>query len=149
MQLDYTRSASPQAGLVAGIWHRTGAVPDDPYGKIGLAAGICGDVQTVVDEITAITGASVGCRVAARGTGRVVDRRSAVHRRQIAMYVAHVVLRLTLTEIGLAFGRDRTTVSHACRMVEDRRDDPGYDRFVSVVERLASMLMPAEARYGA
>ncbi len=41
-------------------------------------------------------------------------RRATAHVRQIAMYVCHVALGLSQSEIGLAFGRDRTTVGHAC-----------------------------------
>jgi hypothetical protein len=57
--------------------------------------------------------------------------------RQIAMYVAHVVLRLTMGEVGTGFGRDRTTVLHACRVIEDMRDDPEFDRVVQMIERVA------------
>ena len=45
--------------------------------------------------------------------------------------------------IATAFGRDRTTVMHACSVVEDRRDDPGYDRFVEQCERcIAAVFAP-------
>ena len=54
------------------------------------------------------------------------------------MYVCHVVLRMSMTEVGLAYGRDRTTVGHACKAVEDRRDDLAYDEFVSAVERIVA-----------
>ena len=47
--------------------------------------------------------------------------------RQVAMYLAHVELGLSLSLVGTHFGRDRTTVSHACGRVEDRRDDPVID----------------------
>jgi hypothetical protein len=57
--------------------------------------------------------------------------------RQVAMYVAHVVLRLTMGDVGRGFGRDRTTVVHACQIVEDLRDDPDFDRVVSMFERVA------------
>lgn len=57
--------------------------------------------------------------------------------RQIAMYVAHVTLRLTMSDIGRGFGRDRTTVVHACHLVEDLRDDEEFDRMVAVTERVA------------
>nr|WP_242223751.1 helix-turn-helix domain-containing protein [Shinella zoogloeoides] len=71
-------------------------------------------------------------------------RRSTCHVRQIAMYVCHVVLRLSLSDIGAAFGRDRTTVSHACNVVEDRRDDASFDAFVSAIERaVLSVFGPA------
>nr|WP_245582512.1 helix-turn-helix domain-containing protein [Neorhizobium lilium] len=65
-------------------------------------------------------------------------RRFACHVRQIAMYVCHVALRVSLSDIGDAFGRDRTTVGHACHVVEDRRDDPAFDDFVATVERLVT-----------
>ncbi len=54
--------------------------------------------------------------------------------RQTGMYLARVVLGMTLTDAGLLFGRDRTTVSHACRLVEDQRDDPGFDAFLDALE---------------
>lgn len=53
--------------------------------------------------------------------------------RQVAMYLTHVVCGLSMTEVGALFSRDRTTVAHACEVVEDRRDDPELD---SRVERL-------------
>lgn len=70
-----------------------------------------------------------------RKAGRTVDSVSRV--RQIAMYVAHVVLRLTQGEVGRGFSRDRTTVIHACHTIEDLRDDTEFDRVVSMVERIA------------
>jgi chromosomal replication initiation ATPase DnaA len=54
--------------------------------------------------------------------------------RQIAMYTAHIWLGLNLTEVGRHFHRDRTTVAHACKVVEDRRDNPQVDRIVSAIE---------------
>ncbi|HEY4193712.1 MAG TPA: helix-turn-helix domain-containing protein [Mesorhizobium sp.] len=57
--------------------------------------------------------------------------------RQICMYVAHVVLRLTMGDVGVGFGRDRTTVVHACQVIEDLRDDPEFDQVVSMIERVA------------
>ncbi|WP_349433462.1 hypothetical protein [Pararhizobium sp. A13] len=46
-------------------------------------------------------------------------------------------------DIGYAFGRDRTTVSHACNVVEDRRDDPAFDDFVASVERVLTSVFGA------
>lgn len=57
--------------------------------------------------------------------------------RQVAMYVAHVVLGLNMTDIGKAFGRDRTTVLHACHLIEDLRDDDDFDRIITMTERVA------------
>lgn len=54
--------------------------------------------------------------------------------RQVAMYIAHVGLGLTLTEVGRIFRRDRTTAAHACRVIEDRRDDPAIDQVLTHLE---------------
>lgn len=67
------------------------------------------------------------------------SRRMACHIRQIAMYVCHVSLQMTLTAIGAGFARDRSTVAHACAMVEDRRDNREFDEFVSALERIAAL----------
>src|SRR5262245_37457630 len=48
--------------------------------------------------------------------------------RQVAMYLAHVACGLTLTEVGCLVGRDRTTVAHACSLVEDRCEHAPFDR---------------------
>jgi chromosomal replication initiation ATPase DnaA len=55
--------------------------------------------------------------------------------RQLSMYLAHVALGCSLTDIGAAFERDRTTVSHACHVIEDMRDDPVFDREVCAYEK--------------
>ncbi|MQT12339.1 helix-turn-helix domain-containing protein [Segnochrobactrum spirostomi] len=54
--------------------------------------------------------------------------------RQVAIYSAHTVAGLSLNRAGRLFGRDRTTAAHACRVVEDRRDDPEVERRVAAVE---------------
>ena len=50
------------------------------------------------------------------------------------MYLAHVAYGLTLTQVGILFGRDRTTVAYACRIIEDRRDDCVFDIFLDHLE---------------
>ncbi|MHA6691509.1 helix-turn-helix domain-containing protein [Devosia sp. A449] len=62
------------------------------------------------------------------------SRLPAARARQLAMYLSHVVLGRSLTEIGEAFGRDRTTVSYACALIEDMRDDPRFDAEVEGLE---------------
>lgn len=54
--------------------------------------------------------------------------------RQVAMYLAHVAFELNLARVGLAFGRDRSTASYACQIVEDRRDDPDFDAWLDGLE---------------
>jgi chromosomal replication initiation ATPase DnaA len=53
--------------------------------------------------------------------------------RQVAIYLSHVHLRMSLTRAARLFRRDRTTAGHACRRVEDRRDDPEVDRRIEAV----------------
>jgi hypothetical protein len=54
--------------------------------------------------------------------------------RQVAMYLTHVVLRRTYAEVGDIFGRDRTTVSHACARIEDLRELPDFDAELARLE---------------
>ncbi|MFN0262849.1 helix-turn-helix domain-containing protein [Tepidamorphus sp. 3E244] len=56
--------------------------------------------------------------------------------RQMAMYLTHVVHGHALTSVGEAYGRDRTTVAHACMIVEERRDEAEFDRTISRLENL-------------
>lgn len=60
--------------------------------------------------------------------------------RQVAMYIAHVAYGLTLTEVGELFGRDRTTVAHACQVVEQRRDSAEFDESVVLLELIVRAL---------
>ncbi|MCB1424699.1 MAG: chromosomal replication initiator DnaA [Brucellaceae bacterium] len=73
-----------------------------------------------------------------RAPGRNVT--AVVRVRQLAMYVAHVALQLTMGEVGKGFGRDRTTVVHACHLIEDLRDDADFDAVASRLERAATCL---------
>lgn len=61
--------------------------------------------------------------------------------RQAAMYLAHVSCGLTLTTVGAVFARDRTTVSHACAVIEDSRDDPPFDRALELLEWIVPNLV--------
>jgi len=63
-------------------------------------------------------------------------RASVVFARQAAMYVGHVVFGLSLMRLARGFGRDRTTARHACRLIEERRDDPAVDEFFGLLEAI-------------
>lgn len=60
--------------------------------------------------------------------------RAAVQARQMAMYLIYVIFQWPLDRIGAAFGRDRTTAGHACRQVEDMRDDRHTDEMLDRLE---------------
>ena len=125
------KSAGP--GEEGGSVHRAMGMPEIPTVPAPVA---CRIVRQLALEMTALA--------SDRPLWRRDGRRSTCHVRQIAMYVCHVVLRLSLSDIGAAFGRDRTTVSHACNVVEDRRDDASFDAFVSAIERaVLSVFGPA------
>lgn len=63
-------------------------------------------------------------------------RSGAAKARQLAMYLMHVAMGQSLTAVGEAFGRDRTTVSYACGLIEDMRDDPAFDHDLDRLEAL-------------
>ena len=78
---------------------------------------------------------------AARGVTRaeIVSRRrcsrQVVMARQLAMYLVHILLGRTYRQVGRLFGRDRTTVSHACARIEDLREDRStFEREVAAIE---------------
>jgi hypothetical protein len=37
--------------------------------------------------------------------------------RQVAMYLMHVAFEVSLARVAIAFGRDRSTVGHACHAI--------------------------------
>lgn len=90
---------------------------------------ICQSVRLMTAEFLFVSSDRIGMRRE--------RRRLACHVRQIAMYVCHVALQMRMTTIGEGFGRDRSTVAHACAVVEDRRDDRDFDEFVAAIERIA------------
>ena len=83
--------------------------------------------------IAAATAAAFGADLnEVHGPGR--GRAAAALARGAAMYLAHVGLGLTLSEVGRIFGRDRTTVAHACSRIEDCREEERFDRILACLE---------------
>ena len=54
--------------------------------------------------------------------------------RQLAMYLTYTAFSMSLSRCAQAFVRDRSTVAHACRAVEDRRDDAVFDQWIDGLE---------------
>ncbi|MBI1339268.1 chromosomal replication initiator DnaA [bacterium] len=74
--------------------------------------------------------------------GPTRGRSSAAFARQIAMYLSHVSFGMSLARVASAFARDRSTVAHACQIVEDRRDDPTFDAWLETLEDAARAAPP-------
>ena len=58
--------------------------------------------------------------------------------RHVAMYIAHVTFGMSAGRVASAFDRDRSTVHHACALLESRRDDPRFDKWLEALERSAA-----------
>ena len=67
-----------------------------------------------------------------RGNARVAVAR------QLAMYLMHVALGRHYADVGRFFDRDRTTVAHACAVIEEMREAPGFDAEVELLEATLS-----------
>ena len=83
---------------------------------------------------------------AARGSAQ------AAFARQVAVYLCHVGFELSLARVAAAFGRDRSTIAHACHAIEDRRDEPQFDLWIGGLEAMlreapspARRMMPERA----
>ncbi|MEZ5853455.1 MAG: helix-turn-helix domain-containing protein [Hyphomicrobiaceae bacterium] len=88
------------------------------------------NIDTTIATIFAIDVKTI--REPSRGRAKVALAR------QVSMYLAHVGCRLPLTEVGRIFDRDRTTVRHACAVIEDRRDEPDFDRLLYLLEQIVT-----------
>lgn len=111
-----------------------------PEHNIGISRGYQAQhiqfsaISSLLEQAVSAMFAVPCCKLRA---ARRCDARTAFAR-QVAMYLAHVVFGLTLTRAGQLFGRDRTTVAHACTVVEDRREDAALDRALNIVESALS-----------
>lgn len=92
-------------------------------------------IEQTVAQVFGVEG--VDLRRATRGRAKVARAR------QVAMYLAHVACGMSLSEVGRTFARDRTTVSHACGVIEDGRDDPTFDRVLELLEQVVQSLVGA------
>ena len=95
----------------------------------------------VADRMPRFAGDLINAAVAAAFTVPLAELRATTRRRapvalarQSAMYLAHVAFGLNFTDVGRAFGRDRTTAAHACRRIEDRRAEPRLDAALAELE---------------
>ena len=90
-------------------------------------------VELAVSQVFGIARGDIGMQTRGRAPVALA--------RQVAMYLAHVAYGLSLTKVGRLFARDRTTVAHACALVEDRRDDMAFDRALELLELVVRALV--------
>lgn len=63
--------------------------------------------------------------------------------RQMAMYLLNTVYGFNLSRVARVFERDRTTVRHACQLIEDQRDSPVFDDILTGLEQFL-LMAPAQ-----
>ncbi|MEM7328214.1 MAG: helix-turn-helix domain-containing protein [Pseudomonadota bacterium] len=68
--------------------------------------------------------------------------RELVRARQIAMYLSHVGMGMSLSRVAAVFERDRSTVAHACHRIEEMRDESAFDVWMDALERGVSTVAP-------
>ena len=100
--------------------------------------------EIVVRCLEAVVAPAFGIRPEAMQSARR-GRAEEAFARQVAMYLAHTRLGLPFAHVGACFGRDRTTAAHACRMVEEKREDPQIDAILDHMEKAVDLL-PAMTR---
>jgi hypothetical protein len=91
-------------------------------------------------DIAQVVAAAALSRPQPKPAGACARPRAAAFIRQVAMYLAHVGFGLSMARVGRAFGRDRTTVVHACHVIEDRRDEVRFDALLDHLEQAAVAL---------
>ena len=128
------RAQGEKVVMTIGGDHWRGAKPSPRQGEPG-----CSNVRAAIE---AAVGVAFGVsqddlKIATRGPA------CAAFARQVAMYLAHVVCSLSLTEVGRIFDRDRTTVAYACGVIEDQRDDPRFDCKLVALEHAVTALIEA------
>jgi chromosomal replication initiation ATPase DnaA len=71
---------------------------------------------------------------------------AAAFARQVAAYLCHVGFEFSLARVAVAFGRDRSTIAHACHAIEDRRDEAQFDLWISGLEAVLREAPRPDAR---
>jgi Bacterial dnaA protein helix-turn-helix len=142
MGLAYTSSHECGQTWELGAGSLRGAWPELSFPVVSVRSGDFPPRTVLEAAVAQVFGVAHGDLFkATRGRARVALAR------QVAMYLAHVACGLSFTEVGVLFARDRTTVAHACAVVEDRRDDPIFDRALDLLEwAVPSLLMPRHSR---
>lgn len=73
-------------------------------------------------------------------TSHTLTSREECFIKHLSIYLSHVILGHSMRKIAQGFNIDRTSVSYACRKIEDKRDDVEDEKFISTCERLIGIL---------
>ena len=97
-------------------------VPSDPVRDTARA-------RIAADLVGFATGLPPEAILAARNGPLPVSRA-----RHLVMYLLSQAFAMSLAHIAGVVGRDRSTVAHGMRLVEDRRENPVFDAWVGALE---------------
>ena len=98
-------------------------------------------VELLIDLIALVTKTERGTlMMSGRGVAPVARCR------QLAMYLSHVVYGYSLAKVGALFGREKSTVGHAVRQIEDLRDCEDFEGWISALEQALDASQRAAAR---
>ena len=108
------------------------------------------------EQIADCARATLASSVAAFALGQDADlanrqergSRETIAVRRLAMYLTYTAFGMSLARCAVAFSRDRSTVAHACQIIEDRRDEDGFDAWVDGLETGLKSLAPYAPPYG-
>jgi hypothetical protein len=107
-----------------------GTFQDPAVFLISQRAGLA---RAIAAQIYAVTAAEMG--------GATRGRPRAARARQIAIHLARSVFDLSQLQLAAAFGRDRSTICHACNLIARLREDD--DEFDSTLRWMESHLRRA------
>lgn len=127
----HLHACGPQTSVLSSFPAAANGIPRLPVPSANRAA--CQRVREITCQLYA--------EIVDRDIVRRNRRHAMSHMRQIALYVSHVALSLPMWQVAICFGRDQSTASLTCQQVEDRREDPGFDAFVTLVEEAVKPLL--------
>lgn len=129
-----TRGATEGCRRLPLWWEAAGALMRDPVETAAGEGDRLADAACRLAQEIAALGFDVPVaeiRRPSRAESRACDARHA------AMYLANTTFGISLTRIGAAFGRERTSIAYAIRRVEDWRDDKTCNQMLERLETLA------------
>ncbi len=106
-------------------------------GEFGLKGRTNDKARERVEALTNLVCAIVSIEFGVQASQLITRNKGPAHvcfARQVAMYLVHVVYQIRIANIARVFGRDPSTVSHACHTIEEARDDQVLDSKLATLE---------------